>query len=111
MRGEWFLLIPRFALNRNLEKLDVTLLQETILEPLLNIVDPRTDSRIEFIGGIKGSTELERLVDSEENSVAFSLYPTSVDALIRVSDSGGIMPPKSTWFEPKLRSGLVLHLL
>jgi len=111
LKGEWFRLLPRFAFDGTREVLDVAMLQETILEPLLDIGDPRTDSRIEFIGGIKGSTELERLVDSEGDSVAFSLYPTSVDELIRVSDSGGIMPPKSTWFEPKLRSGLVLHLL
>jgi uncharacterized protein (DUF1015 family) len=111
LQGEWFRLIPRLSFDKTQGMLDVAMLQETILEPLLNIENPRTDSRIEFIGGIKGSTELERLVDSEGDSVAFSLYPTSVDELIRVSDSGGIMPPKSTWFEPKLRSGLVLHLL
>jgi len=111
LKGEWFRLIPRFTVDKTSCMLDVAMLQETILEPLLNIENPRTDSRIEFIGGIKGSTELEHFVDSEGDSVAFSLYPVSVEELMRVSDSGGIMPPKSTWFEPKLRSGLVLHLL
>ena len=89
--------------------LDVSLLQERVLGPLLGIADPRTDKRIDFVGGIRGTAELERRVDSGEMAVAFSLYPTTVDQLMAVSDAGAIMPPKSTWFEPKLRSGLFVH--
>ncbi len=89
--------------------LDVSLLQSRVLEPLLGIRDPRTDSRIGFVGGIRGTTELENRVDSGEMSVAFSMYPTTIEQLLSVSDAGEIMPPKSTWFEPKLRSGLFVH--
>ena len=94
-----------------LSGLDVSILMNYILEPILGIQDPRTDSRIDFIGGIRGDAELERLVDAGDYRVAFSLYPTSVDTLIKVADRGEIMPPKSTWFEPKLKSGLVTYLL
>ena len=90
--------------------LDVTILQHHVLEPLLGIRDPRKDTRIHFVGGIRGVEELERLVDGGDWAVAFSLHPTSLEQLMAISDAGGIMPPKSTWFEPKLRSGLVLHL-
>jgi uncharacterized protein (DUF1015 family) len=89
--------------------LDVSLLQDRVLTPILGIGDPRIDKRIDFVGGIRGTAELERRVDSGEMAIAFSLYPTTVDQLMSVSDAGAIMPPKSTWFEPKLRSGLFVH--
>jgi uncharacterized protein (DUF1015 family) len=89
--------------------LDVSILQDHLLDPVLGIKDVRTDKRIDFIGGIRGTKELVRLVDSGAAAVAFALYPTSIDDLLRVSDANGIMPPKSTWFEPKLRDGLLLH--
>jgi uncharacterized protein (DUF1015 family) len=92
-----------------IESLDVSLLQDRVLAPLLGIEDPRTSKRIEFVGGIRGTAELERLVREGKAAAAFSLYPTSLDELMAVSDAGQIMPPKSTWFEPKLRSGLVVH--
>jgi uncharacterized protein (DUF1015 family) len=91
--------------------LDVSLLQDRVLSPILGIGDPRTDQRIDFVGGIRGTSELERRVDSGEVAIAFSLYPTSLDQLMAVSDAGHVMPPKSTWFEPKLRSGLFVHQL
>jgi uncharacterized protein (DUF1015 family) len=89
--------------------LDVSILQEYLLDPILGIKDVRTDKRIDFIGGIRGTQELEKLVDDGRAAVAFSLYPTTVEDLIRVSDAGSIMPPKSTWFEPKLRDGILIH--
>lgn len=91
--------------------LDATLLQERVLEPLLGIGDPRTDQRLDFIGGIRGTAALEERVDSGEAAVAFAMFPTSLDQLLSVSDAGLIMPPKTTWFEPKLRSGLFVHTL
>jgi len=91
--------------------LDVSILQENILTPLLGIQDPRTDSRIDFVGGIRGLNELEKRVDSGQMKLAFSLYPVSMDQLFAIADSGEIMPPKSTWFEPKLRDGLLTHLI
>jgi uncharacterized protein (DUF1015 family) len=89
--------------------LDVSRLQDIVLGPLLGIDDPRTSKRIEFIGGIRGTDELKHLVDSGAAAVAFAMYPTSVELLMKIADAGEIMPPKSTWFEPKLRSGLVIH--
>ncbi len=89
--------------------LDVSLLQERVLSPILAIGDPRTDERIDFVGGIKGTAELERLVDSGKAAVAFSMHPVTVKQLMDIADAGQIMPPKSTWFEPKLRSGLFVH--
>jgi uncharacterized protein (DUF1015 family) len=89
--------------------LDVSLLQERVLTPILGVGDPRTDKRIDFVGGIRGTAELARRVDSGEMAVGFSMHPTTMDQLLAVSDAGEIMPPKSTWFEPKLRSGLVVH--
>ncbi len=89
--------------------LDVSLLQDNLLAPVLHIEDVRTDKRIDFVGGIRGTAELERLVDSGRAAVAFALHPTSIEDLLRVSDARGIMPPKSTWFEPKLRDGLLIH--
>ena len=89
--------------------LDVSLLQDNLLDPVLGIKDPRTDKRIDFVGGIRGTRELEQLVDGGRAAVAFSLRPTTIEDLLRVSDAGGVMPPKSTWFEPKLRDGLLIH--
>ena len=89
--------------------LDVSLLQDLVLAPGLGITDPRTDSRISFVGGIRGNAELARLVDSGRWAAAFSLHPTSVEELVAVAATGADMPPKSTWFEPKLRSGLFVH--
>jgi uncharacterized protein (DUF1015 family) len=91
--------------------LDVSLLQDRVLSPILGIGDPRTDQRIDFVGGIRGTAELERRVSSGEMAIAFSLFPTTLDQLMAVSDAGQVMPPKSTWFEPKLRSGLFVHEL
>ena len=91
--------------------LDVDTLENTILDPVLGIDDVRTDQRIDFVGGIRGTSALEQLVNSGSFAVAFSMFPVSVEDLMRVSDAGGIMPPKSTWFEPKLRDGLLSHLL
>ena len=93
------------------DRLDVSRLQDTVLSPLLGIGDVRTDKRIDFVGGARGTSELEKLVSSGKAAVAFSLYPVSVDDLMRVCDAGGIMPPKSTWFEPKLRDGLLSHVI
>lgn len=90
-------------------QLDVTGLQDRLLAPILGIDDPRTSKRIEFIGGVRGTDELVRLVDSGKVAVAFSMYPTTVEQLMAIADAGQIMPPKSTWFEPKLRSGLFIH--
>ena len=91
--------------------LDVTVLSNRVLDALLGIKDLRTDKRIDFVGGIRGLGELQRRVDSGEMKVAFALYPVSMKQLIDIADSGNIMPPKTTWFEPKLRSGLVIHSL
>jgi uncharacterized protein (DUF1015 family) len=93
------------------ETLDVSVLQARVIGPLLNVADVRTDKRIDFVGGARGTRELERLVDSGKAAVAFSMYPVSVTDLISIADAGGIMPPKSTWFEPKLRDGLIIHLI
>jgi uncharacterized protein (DUF1015 family) len=90
--------------------LDVAILQDNLLGPVLGIADPRTDRRIDFLGGIRGTAELERRC-RQGAAVAFSLYPTSLHELMAVADSGQVMPPKSTWFEPKLRSGLLVRLL
>jgi uncharacterized protein (DUF1015 family) len=110
--GRWFTLVPGAVPEADpIASLDVKILQDLVLGPVLGIADPRTDTRIDFIGGIRGTGELVSLVDSGKYAVAFSMYPTTVEQLMRVSDSGAIMPPKSTWFEPKLRSGIVVHLL
>lgn len=94
-----------------IRSLDVALLEDRVLQPILGIEDVRTDARIDFVGGIRGTGQLETLVDSGDWSCAFSMYPTSIDQLMAVSDAGEVMPPKSTWFEPKLRSGLFVHEL
>ncbi len=91
--------------------LDVALLQQHVLEQLLAIGDVRTDKRIDFVGGARGTAALEAAVDSGKAAVAFSMFPVTVDDLMAISDAGGIMPPKSTWFEPKLRDGLLVHLI
>jgi uncharacterized protein (DUF1015 family) len=105
--GTWY----SIAMPSGSDALDVDLLQTVILEPLLGIADVRIDKRIDFVGGIRGTAELEQLVNAGKFAVAFSLYPVSVRDLMRIADAGGIMPPKSTWFEPKLRDGLLSHLI
>lgn len=112
--GKWYDL--RFSVKYirepdPIERLDVSILQHYILAPILGIHDPTTDERIIFVGGTRGTAELERLVDGGEARVAFSLYPTTIDDLFAVSDMDAIMPPKSTWFEPKLKDGLFVHLI
>src|SRR5690606_23159203 len=97
--------------NGPVSRLDVTILSNNVLEPVLNIHDLRTDKRIDFIGGMRGLNELEKHVDSGEMKVAFSMHPVSMEQLFDISDKGLIMPPKVTWFEPKLRSGLFVHKL
>jgi uncharacterized protein (DUF1015 family) len=112
-QGGWHTVRPRIPPDASnpIASLDVSVLQEGLLAPVLKIADVRTDKRIEFVGGARGTRELERLVDSGRAAVAFSLYPVSVSDLMDVSDAGEIMPPKSTWFEPKLRDGLLIHVL
>ena len=108
----WFELTPKEAISDDpVESLDVSVLQDRVLAPLLGIDDPRVSTRIDFIGGIHGTAELERRVDEGEAVVAFSLYPTTIEQLMSVADAGLLMPPKSTWFEPKLRSGLLVNTL
>jgi uncharacterized protein (DUF1015 family) len=111
---KWYMLTP----NENVitgdavgDKLDASILQNFLLEPVLNISDPRTDNNIDFIGGIRGTEELENRVNSGVAKLAFSMYPVSVEDLMNISDAGETMPPKSTWFEPKLRDGLVVHTI
>ncbi len=112
--GAWYQLSPKAGTwdeANVVENLDVSILQNNLLHPILGIQDPRTDKRIDFIGGIRGLGELVKRVDSGREAVAFAMFPTSMDELIGIADAGEIMPPKSTWFEPKLRSGLFIHLL
>lgn len=112
--GKWYRLIakPKSYYEKDpVKRLDVSILQDNLLEPILGIGDPRKDKRIDFVGGIRGLKELEKRVNSGDWKVAFALYPTSIEELMTIADSGKIMPPKSTWFEPKLKSGLVVHLL
>jgi uncharacterized protein (DUF1015 family) len=112
--GIWYSLSARkgtYSDNDPIGVLDVTILTNQVLAPLLDIQDLRRSKRIDFVGGIRGLEELKKRVDSGEMKVAFALYPVSMKQLISIADSGNIMPPKSTWFEPKLRSGLVIHLL
>ena len=97
--------------NDPVKRLDVSLLQDHLLAPVLGLGDPRRDKRIDFVGGIRGLKELERRVDSGEMAVAFAMFPTSIADMMAVADAGEVMPPKSTWFEPKLADGLVSHLL
>ncbi|HEX4986615.1 MAG TPA: DUF1015 family protein [Burkholderiales bacterium] len=113
LEGQWYRLNVHAALvpQDPVERLDVSLLADLLLAPLLGIVDPRRDERIDFVGGIRGLPELERRVDSGEMAAAFSLFPTRMEDLMAVADAGEVMPPKSTWFEPKLADGLVSHVL
>jgi uncharacterized protein (DUF1015 family) len=114
LAGCWYELVAReetFLANDPVDVLDVSILQNNLLSPVLGIRNPRTDQRINFVGGIRGVSELVRLVDAEDYAVAFSLHPTSMAELMTLADADKIMPPKSTWFEPKLRSGLFVHLL
>lgn len=108
--GQWFILsLPDLDTDDVIARLDVSRLQDLILDPLFAVGDPRTSDRVDFIGGIRGTRELEKLVDSEEWKIAFSLYPVTIQQLMDIADADSIMPPKSTWFEPKLRSGLFVH--
>lgn len=113
LNGKWYKLDakPHIISDDPVKGLDVSILQDYVLEPLLGIENPRKDKRIDFIGGIRGLGEIEKLVDSGEYQIGFALYPTQIEQLLAVADAGMIMPPKSTWFEPKLRSGLLIHLL
>ena len=113
LNKQWYKLIAKNGTYSNdpIGILDVTILQNNTLDALLGIQDPRTDKRIDFVGGIRGLEELEKRVDSGEMAVAFSLYPVSIQQLFDIADSGNVMPPKSTWFEPKLRDGLLTHLI
>jgi uncharacterized protein (DUF1015 family) len=112
-QGVWRTVRPRVPPDASnvIGSLDVSVLQERLLEPVLKIADVRTDKRVDFVGGARGTEELEKLVTSGKAAVAFSLYPVSVASLMDVSDAGAIMPPKSTWFEPKLRDGLLIHVI
>ncbi|MDD3153366.1 MAG: DUF1015 family protein [Victivallaceae bacterium] len=109
--GQWYLLRPKFDVSKLdvIGRLDVSVLQDNVLQPIFGIDDPRTSEEIDFIGGIRGTKELVKLVDSGSHQAAFSMYPTTVAQLMDIADAGAIMPPKSTWFEPKLRDGLVSH--
>jgi len=114
LEGEWFKI--RFTNHAStkldpIENLDVSILQNYLLTPILGIGDPRTDTRIAFVGGARGTAELKKMVDSGEAKVAFSMFPTTMEDLFAVSDMGEIMPPKSTWFEPKLKDGLLVHMI
>ena len=108
--GKWYLLGWKTSSQSDpISRLDVTILQERLLAPILGIDDPRTSKRIDFVGGIRGTEELQRRVGDGRAAVAFSMYPTTVSQLMDIADANQIMPPKSTWFEPKLRSGLFIH--
>ncbi len=112
--GHWYRLTPSpevLQVSDPVKQLDVSILQENLLAPVLGIGDLRKDKRIDFVGGIRGLEELKKRVDSGKWAVAFAFYPTSIEELMTIADAGKIMPPKSTWFEPKLKSGLVVHLL
>ncbi|HCV52074.1 MAG TPA: DUF1015 domain-containing protein, partial [Exiguobacterium sp.] len=109
LNRQWYTLSYDSERTGTKANLDVSILQEELLTPLLGIEDPRTDARIQFVGGHKGYAGLEQIVDSGHAAVAFHLHPTSIEDLMAVADAGEVMPPKSTWFEPKLRSGLLIH--
>ncbi len=113
LNNQWYQLTAKKNTYKNdpIGILDVTILQENVLDKILDIKDPRTDTRIDFVGGIRGLNELEKRVNSGEMKVAFSLHPVSIQQLFDIADSGNVMPPKSTWFEPKLRDGLLTHLI
>jgi uncharacterized protein (DUF1015 family) len=112
--GQWYRLQARtgsFPADDPIASLDVAILQNNLLAPILGIGDPRSDDNIDFVGGIRGLKELEKRVDSGEWTVAFALHPTAIEQLFDVADARKVMPPKSTWFEPKLRSGLIVRPL
>jgi uncharacterized protein (DUF1015 family) len=112
LEGEWYSLTAKLGTYNDSDPigvLDVTISSDLILRDILGIQNLRTDKRIDFVGGIRGLGELKRRVDSGEMKVAFALYPVSMKQLMDIADTGNIMPPKTTWFEPKLRSGLVIH--
>ena len=113
LEDEWYILTAREGTYRKdpIGILDVTILQKNVLDKILDIDDPRTDNRVDFVGGIRGLEELEKKVNSGEMAAAFSLYPVTIEQLFAIADSGKVMPPKSTWFEPKLRDGLLTHLI
>jgi uncharacterized protein (DUF1015 family) len=114
LAGKWHTLAFRHQVLKGCDardSLDATLLQKYALEPVFGIDDPRTSQRIHFVGGIRGPAELERLVNSGEFACAFSMFPLSIETLMTISDAGGVLPPKSTWFEPKLRDGMFCHLI
>ena len=114
IEGKWHRLTFKreFIMGKNLiDGLDVTLLQQLVLAPIFGIDDPRTSKKINFVGGIRGTAELEKLVTSGEYACAFSMFPTSIEDLMQIADAGGIMPPKSTWFEPKLRDAMFSHMI
>lgn len=114
MSGEWYALFAKSEITKSLDavkSLDVSILQDNVISPILGIDDPRTDKRIDFVGGIRGLSELSRRVDSGEEKLAFSMFPTTLDELMNIADKSMTMPPKSTWFEPKLLSGLFIHYL
>ncbi|HEU0112051.1 MAG TPA: DUF1015 family protein [Flavisolibacter sp.] len=113
LNKQWYTLTARESTYNQdpIGVLDVTILQENILDKILNIKDPRTDNRVDFVGGIRGLAELEKRVNSGDMKVAFSLHPVSIQQLFDIADSGNVMPPKSTWFEPKLRDGLLTHCI
>jgi uncharacterized protein (DUF1015 family) len=114
MDGKWYSLNAKTGTYNDMDPigvLDVTILSSLVFDKILDITDLRTSKRIDFIGGIRGLGELKKRVDSGEMKAAFALYPVSMKQLINIADTGNIMPPKTTWFEPKLRSGLVVHLL
>ena len=113
LEDEWYILTSREGTYRNdpIGVLDVSILQKNVLDKILDIEDPRTDKRLDFVGGIRGLEELEKRVNSGEMAAAFSLYPVTIEQLFAIADSGKVMPPKSTWFEPKLRDGLLTHLI
>jgi uncharacterized protein (DUF1015 family) len=114
LAGKWYVLKAMDNIcnpNDPIACLDVSILQKSLLAPILGIQDPRTDKRIQFVGGIRGLEELEKMVNSRGFAAAFSLHPTGIDQLMKVADAGKVMPPKSTWFEPKLRTGLAVHFL
>jgi uncharacterized protein (DUF1015 family) len=113
LNGQWYCLtaLPGTYTNDPIGILDVTILQDNFLDPILGIKDQRTDKRIDFVGGIRGLNELEKRVDSGEMALAVSLHPVSIQQLFDIADTGNVMPPKSTWFEPKLRDGLLTHLI
>ena len=113
MDNSWYRLTAKtgiFDENDPVDRLDVSILQNNLISPVLGITDPRTDKRIDFVGGIRGLKELEKRV-ATDMKIAFSMFPTTLDDLMSIADAGKVMPPKSTWFEPKLLSGLFIHKL